>query len=74
MIERRNPDPIDIDAIFESGTQVDKAVERAARQALRRHKALNQPIVVWRNGAPALIPPDQIEIKDQTNDVTDPIE
>lgn len=70
MIERRAIDATDVDALFDSGAPLDRAVESAARQAIGRHKALNQAIVIWRNAAPAIIPPDQIELHQSTSEPT----
>jgi len=55
-------DDVDVDAIFEAGTPIDEALIAGVRVALQRHKLLNQPIVVWRNGEPTWLQPDQIEL------------
>jgi len=34
----------------------------AGREAIARHKALGQSIVIWRDGKVVVIPPEEIEI------------
>ncbi|MCL4821145.1 MAG: hypothetical protein KJ067_18570 [Vicinamibacteria bacterium] len=36
------------------------AMEEGVRQALRRHKALGNPIAIWKDGAVVWIPPEEI--------------
>lgn len=52
---------IDVDRVFDSGTPIDQAVATGLRIALRRHKALGQSIVVWRNGEPTWLKPDEFD-------------
>ena len=40
----------DIDRIFEDGTAVDRAFDRAVRDALRMHKRAGNPIAIWKDG------------------------
>ena len=40
------------------GTEIDKAVEAGAREAIRIHKLAGLPLVVWRNGRVEKVPPD----------------
>ncbi len=44
---------------------VTAAIQRGARQALIKHKALGVSIAIWRDGAVVLIPPDDIEIPEE---------
>ena len=46
---------------FDAEAMAEAALE-AVRDALRRHKALGQSIVVWRNGRVAIVPPEEIEV------------
>jgi len=51
-----------IDRAFEEGDEIDEAIAEAVREALRRHKALGNPIVVWEAGRVRWIPPEEIEV------------
>lgn len=44
-------------------TEVNKAVQNA----LRVHKMLGQPVVVWRDGQVVWIPPEEIPVDDAGN-------
>jgi hypothetical protein len=39
-----------------------RAMKSAVREAVRMHKLLGYPIVVWRDGKVVWIPPEEIEI------------
>lgn len=52
---------VDVDRVFDTGLLVDRAVAVGVRAALRRHKALKQPIVVWQNGQPTWLQPDEFD-------------
>ena len=41
---------------------VIEAIQLAGREAVARHKALGQSIVVWRDGKVVVVPPEEIEI------------
>jgi hypothetical protein len=47
---------------LQDNSWVTAALQRGARQALIKHKALGVSIAIWRDGAVVLIPPDEIEI------------
>lgn len=49
-----------IDRLFAEGTEIDRAVQRGIRDALRRHKLLGEYVVVWRNGQVVRLPPEEI--------------
>ena len=51
---------VDIAAAFEQGTPIDEALNRGVREAVKRHKQLGLPLVVWRDGKVAWIPPEEI--------------
>ena len=44
---------------------VTAAIQRGAREALRKHKALGVAIAIWRDGQVVLIQPEDIEIPDE---------
>ena len=47
---------------------VTAAIQRGARQALIKHKAMGVPIAIWREGKVVLVPPEEIEIPDAAED------
>ncbi len=49
-----------ISDIFRDGTAVDRALEAAAREAIRRHRQSGQPIPVWRDGKTVMVSPDEL--------------
>ena len=42
--------------------EVFEAIYQAGREAVARHKALGQSIVVWRDGKVVVVPPEEIEV------------
>jgi hypothetical protein len=54
----------DIGLIFREGTAIDRAVEESVREAVRRHKLLGNPIIVWRDGKVVWVPPDEAAPED----------
>jgi len=42
------------------GDEVDRAVQRAVREALIRHKKLGESVAVWRDGKAVILPPEEI--------------
>lgn len=42
--------------------EITEALREAGRDARRRHKALDYPIVIWRDGRVVEVPPEEIEI------------
>ena len=51
-----------IDELFDEGTPIDLALEDAARDARRLHKALGHPMATWRDGGVVWVQPEDIEI------------
>ena len=41
---------VDIDRIWEEGTLLDEAMQRAFREAIRQHEFSGVPMVFWRDG------------------------
>lgn len=58
----------DIDAIFADGTEIDKAIKRAVREAVRRHKLLGNPVAVWRDNQVCWLQPDEIILPEDEPD------
>jgi hypothetical protein len=53
-------DKPDIAAIFANGKAIERAMTRAVREAVLRHKRLGQPVHTWRDGQVVEIPPGEI--------------
>lgn len=51
-----------IEELFEEGTEIDAALQRAVREALIRHKKLGESIVVWEDGKVVVLPPEKIPV------------
>ena len=51
----------DITAVFQEGMPIVRALEAAAREAIKRHKQVGQPMVVWRDGKIVYISPEEME-------------
>jgi phosphopantothenate synthetase len=45
--------------------QINRAYERAVREALRKHKLAGNPVAISRNGNVVLLQPDEIDIEDE---------
>ena len=70
MRESNKLQAVDWDRTFAEGSHLDEAVTRGVREALARHKALRQSIVVCRDGRPVWIAPDDIEIPSTNPNIT----
>jgi hypothetical protein len=46
---------------------MEKAMGEAIQDALREHKLLGYPIVVWKDGKVTWIPPEEIELESEKN-------
>jgi len=44
------------------GKDVERALQRAVRQALLMHKRIGNPIAIWRDGKVVIVPPEEIVI------------
>lgn len=60
--------PKDIGAIMEDGRAVDRAVDAAFYEAVRRHRQGNVPILVRKNGEPTLISPFDVPLPEDEPD------
>ncbi|MCC6151285.1 MAG: hypothetical protein IT461_13630 [Planctomycetes bacterium] len=47
---------------------IEKDLREAVGQALRRHKLLGNPVVVWRDGKAVEIPPEEIPVDPKTGE------
>lgn len=53
-----------IDELFEQVTPIADAVQAAAREALRHHKMIGNPVATWRDGRVVLVQPSDIVVPD----------
>lgn len=42
--------------------EINKAFERAVREALLKHKQAGNPVAIWRDGKVVLLQPDEIDV------------
>ena len=47
---------------------VTAAIQRGAREALIKHKAMGVPIAIWQDGKVVLIPAEEIEVPEEPGD------
>lgn len=47
---------INIDALFKAGKPIDDAINKATREAVKRHQLVQQRVVVWRDGKIVWLP------------------
>jgi hypothetical protein len=52
----------DIDALFRDGVEIDRAMRKASRDAIRMHKLLGHSIAVWLDEKVVWIPPEEIDV------------
>lgn len=52
----------DVAALMENGAAVDRAVEAAFAEAVRRHRAAGVPMAMWEDGAVKLVSPFDIPL------------
>ncbi len=55
----------DISAILQDRERIDRALRRAVREAVRRHKLLGNPIAEWRDGEVVWISPEEIVVDEE---------
>ena len=56
---------INIPEILKDRPRVQKALRDAVQKAIRFHKLMGQPIVVWKDGKVVEIPPEEIQLLDE---------
>jgi hypothetical protein len=61
-----------IDEILRDGTAIDAALQKAFENAMRRHKQAGHPLVVWKDGQIAWIPPEEIPALPEEDSVSSP--
>lgn len=55
---------INIPEILKDRPRIRKAMRDAVQKAIRFHKLMGVPIVVWEDGKVVEIPPEQIELEE----------
>lgn len=63
---------INIPEILKDRPRVQKALREAVQKAVRFHKLMGRPIVVWHDGHVVEIPPEEIELTDANGDSPPP--
>lgn len=58
---------INIPEILKDRPRVQKALREAVQKAIRFHKAMGRPIIVWEDGKVKIIPPEQIPVNGEAN-------
>lgn len=53
---------ININAVFDDGSQVDAALAEAIREAILFHKRMENPIATWSGGKVLWLAPNQIPL------------
>jgi hypothetical protein len=56
----RTDEAPDIERIFAEGVEIDRAFDRAIREALLQHKRAGNPVPIWKNGKVVWIPASKI--------------
>ncbi|MBA3564865.1 MAG: hypothetical protein H0W33_12850 [Gammaproteobacteria bacterium] len=58
----------DIAKIIRDGTAIDRAIVAAHRRVILRHRQLGVPLVIWRDGQVAEVPPESVELPEVSGD------
>ena len=58
-----------VNLLVERGEEVDRAIIKAVRDALLKHKRANNPVAVWRDGKVTLLSPDEITIASEDDTI-----
>ena len=61
------PEPAkDVAELFQEGSLIDEALQKAVTQALRMHKLMGNPVAEWRDGKVVWVQPEDIPVADAT--------
>ncbi len=55
-----------IDEFFNTGSEIDEALQKAVKEALLLHKKAGNPIASWEDGKIIWIQPEDIPVEDKT--------
>lgn len=58
----------DVAALMKDGVAVDRAVQDAFADAVRRHREAGVPMAMWENGAVKMVSPFDIPLPDEESD------
>jgi hypothetical protein len=61
---------VEIAQVFATPGLIEAGMNKAVREALRRHKALGESIAVSRDGEVVIVPPEEIVVPDLPEDGT----
>jgi hypothetical protein len=61
-----------LDELFADGRAIDEALEEAARDARRFHKAMGNPMATWADGRVVWVQPDDIVVDDEPGEGREP--
>jgi hypothetical protein len=59
MNERPRRDPAEV---LRDGDAIDRAILRAHREVILRHRQLGLPLVIWRDGKVVEVPADEFDL------------
>ena len=59
---------INIPEILKDRPRVQKALRDAVQKAIRFHKLMGRPIIVWKDGKVVEIPPEEIQLEETNGD------
>ncbi len=51
-----------IGEIFEEGTLIDEALQKAVKEALLKHKQAGNPVAIWKDGKAVRLKPEEIPV------------
>lgn len=56
-----------IPELLQDRSLIQRAMREAVQDAIRVHKLLGHPIVVWRDGKIVTVPPEDIQLNEEKN-------
>lgn len=56
----RSQRPPTLEELLADPTPIERALQQAVREALRKHRQAGNPIAEWRDGEIVWVPPDEI--------------
>jgi hypothetical protein len=64
--------PHDVERILRDGKAIDGAIVATHRRVILRHRQMNVPLAIWRNGKVVEVPPESVDLP-SNGDHTDPL-
>jgi hypothetical protein len=59
--------PRTVSDLIRDNDLIQNALTKAVQGAVREHKLLGQPIVIWRDGKVVWVPPEEIELEEESH-------